>query len=208
VAVGRQLGKLSPAKAHSRSLLVRGVGKGYRAGKARKQGVSAGPRSERRWRQECARRAKIAGHLPNWHSCPGPQSTKNLGKITGLSSRIGCELGKLQGGENRRSSATALSPPTGSISRPVISSASSARKRGLEVAQQQPVRVHYDDVVVGDYLADLLVEWDIIIELKATRASRCLYGSVSELSHGDRFAGLLAAELRQAPARDQAVRPS
>jgi GxxExxY protein len=43
------------------------------------------------------------------------------------------------------------------------------RKRGLEVAQQQPVQVHYDDVVVGDYLADLLVEGHIIIELKATR---------------------------------------
>jgi GxxExxY protein len=49
------------------------------------------------------------------------------------------------------------------------------RKRGLDVAQQQPVQVHYDDVVVGDYLADLLVEEHIIIELKATREHHDVY---------------------------------
>jgi GxxExxY protein len=49
------------------------------------------------------------------------------------------------------------------------------RKRGLDVAQQQPVQVHYDDEVVGDYLADLLVEGHIIIELKATREHHDVY---------------------------------
>jgi GxxExxY protein len=49
------------------------------------------------------------------------------------------------------------------------------RKRGIDVAQQQPVQVHYDDVVVGDYLADLLVEGHIIIELKATREHYDVY---------------------------------
>ena len=44
------------------------------------------------------------------------------------------------------------------------------RKRGLSVVQQQPVRVVYDGVVVGDYVADLVVEREVIVELKAVKA--------------------------------------
>jgi len=41
------------------------------------------------------------------------------------------------------------------------------RKLGLNVEQQFPVPVYYEDVQVGDYYADLLVEDCVIVELKA-----------------------------------------
>lgn len=40
-------------------------------------------------------------------------------------------------------------------------------KRGLECRRQVPITVYYDGEVVGNYFADILVEDDIIIELKA-----------------------------------------
>lgn len=43
------------------------------------------------------------------------------------------------------------------------------RKAGLAVAQQSPIQIYYDGIVVGDYFADLLVENSVIIELKAVR---------------------------------------
>jgi len=43
------------------------------------------------------------------------------------------------------------------------------RKAGLRVRQQHPIQVLYDGVVVGDYVADLLVEDSVILELKAVR---------------------------------------
>ena len=42
------------------------------------------------------------------------------------------------------------------------------RKNGLETKQQEPIKVVYDGVIVGEYFADLLVANTIIIELKAT----------------------------------------
>ena len=44
------------------------------------------------------------------------------------------------------------------------------RKAGLNVQQQHNVKVVYDDVIVGDYVTDLLVEGQILVELKAVRA--------------------------------------
>ncbi|MEW6209948.1 MAG: GxxExxY protein [Acidobacteriota bacterium] len=41
---------------------------------------------------------------------------------------------------------------------------------GLEVKQQEPIKVFYDGKVVGDYFADLLVESRVIIELKAVQS--------------------------------------
>ncbi|MBN1867260.1 GxxExxY protein [Candidatus Sumerlaeota bacterium] len=41
------------------------------------------------------------------------------------------------------------------------------RKAGLKVEQQHPVRVVYDGVTVGEYFSDLLVEGEVIVELKA-----------------------------------------
>jgi GxxExxY protein len=43
------------------------------------------------------------------------------------------------------------------------------RKAGLIVAQQQPIKVVYDDVVVGEYIADLLIEGTVLVELKAIK---------------------------------------
>lgn len=43
------------------------------------------------------------------------------------------------------------------------------RKVGLSVAQQHSIAVHYDGVLVGDFVADLLVEGSVLVELKATR---------------------------------------
>src|SRR5688572_24591314 len=45
------------------------------------------------------------------------------------------------------------------------------RKLGLDVKQQHPLTVYDEDgTVVGEYLADLLVENCLIVELKAARA--------------------------------------
>jgi GxxExxY protein len=44
------------------------------------------------------------------------------------------------------------------------------RKAGLAVLQQQVVAVHYDGIVVGEYVTDLLVGDAIVVELKAVRA--------------------------------------
>ena len=41
------------------------------------------------------------------------------------------------------------------------------RKRGHRVIQQAPIKVRYDNVVVGEYFADLLVDGSVIVELKS-----------------------------------------
>lgn len=43
------------------------------------------------------------------------------------------------------------------------------RKVGLHVICQHPIQVTYDGVIVGDFIADMLVEGRIIIELKAVQ---------------------------------------
>jgi len=43
-------------------------------------------------------------------------------------------------------------------------------KRGLIVKQQEPIKVLYDDQVVGDYFADLWVGNRVIVELKAVQS--------------------------------------
>lgn len=49
------------------------------------------------------------------------------------------------------------------------------RKAGLSVAQQQGIEVRYDGIVVGDFVADLVVEGTVIIELKASREHSDFY---------------------------------
>lgn len=44
------------------------------------------------------------------------------------------------------------------------------RKSGMKADQQHPVKVMYDGIVVGDYVADILVNDQIIVELKAIKA--------------------------------------
>jgi GxxExxY protein len=44
------------------------------------------------------------------------------------------------------------------------------RKLGLECSQQHPVPVVYEGVTVGDYVADIVVDGNVVIELKAVKA--------------------------------------
>jgi GxxExxY protein len=44
------------------------------------------------------------------------------------------------------------------------------RKRGLPVVQQHSIQVKYEGVVVGDFVADLLVPDEILVELKTVKA--------------------------------------
>ncbi len=44
------------------------------------------------------------------------------------------------------------------------------RKAGLVVVQQHGIVVFYDDIVVGQYAVDLLVEDIVMVELKAVKA--------------------------------------
>jgi len=44
------------------------------------------------------------------------------------------------------------------------------QKSGLNLAQQHPVRVIYDGIIVGDYIADIVVEESVIVELKAVKS--------------------------------------
>ena len=41
------------------------------------------------------------------------------------------------------------------------------RKNGLSIIQQAPITVYFEEEVVGEYFADLLVENKVIVELKA-----------------------------------------
>ena len=41
------------------------------------------------------------------------------------------------------------------------------RKLGLECSNQLPINVYYENQVVGDYVADILVEELVVVELKA-----------------------------------------
>ncbi|OQY04955.1 MAG: GxxExxY protein [Bacteroidetes bacterium 4572_117] len=43
------------------------------------------------------------------------------------------------------------------------------KKLGLECRKQVPLKVYYDDINVGDYFADIIVENLVIIELKAAK---------------------------------------
>ena len=43
------------------------------------------------------------------------------------------------------------------------------RKAGLKVEQQFKIEVWYDGIVVGNFIADLLVEKEVLVELKAIK---------------------------------------
>ncbi len=43
-------------------------------------------------------------------------------------------------------------------------------RAGLQVEHQYGIQVKYDGVLVGDYIADLLVEQKVIVEIKAVKA--------------------------------------
>jgi GxxExxY protein len=43
------------------------------------------------------------------------------------------------------------------------------RRNGLTVEQQHPVNVYYDEVIVGEYFADIVVNGKVLVELKAAK---------------------------------------
>ena len=43
------------------------------------------------------------------------------------------------------------------------------KKQYLQVEQQKAIPVYYDQIVVGEYVADLLVEGSVLVELKAAK---------------------------------------
>lgn len=43
------------------------------------------------------------------------------------------------------------------------------KKAGLKVESQHPITVYYEDEVVGEFVADLVVEEEVIVELKSVR---------------------------------------
>ncbi len=43
-------------------------------------------------------------------------------------------------------------------------------QKGLEVAQQAPIKVYFEEKIVGEYFADILVNNKVIIEFKAVSA--------------------------------------
>ncbi len=43
------------------------------------------------------------------------------------------------------------------------------KKTGLKAESQHPIVVHYEDTVVGEFAADIIVEDSIILEIKAVR---------------------------------------
>jgi GxxExxY protein len=66
------------------------------------------------------------------------------------------------------------------------------RKKGVQVVQQHPLSVYDEDgMIVGEYVADLLVEGVVIVELKAVRAidnnhyaQVLAYLKASKMKHG------------------------
>ncbi len=44
------------------------------------------------------------------------------------------------------------------------------RKKGLKAESQHRIQLLYDNIVVGDYIADILVEGRVLVELKAVKA--------------------------------------
>ncbi len=46
------------------------------------------------------------------------------------------------------------------------------KKIGFHISQQYNIKVYYDGKIVGDYFADIIVDNNVIVELKATEGLR------------------------------------
>ncbi len=49
------------------------------------------------------------------------------------------------------------------------------RREGIEAQQQVPLRVHFLDELVGDFIADILAERAVVVEIKATEQNPPIY---------------------------------
>ncbi len=43
------------------------------------------------------------------------------------------------------------------------------KKMALDVKSQQKIKVYYDNIIVGDYIADIIVNDSVVIELKSVK---------------------------------------
>ncbi len=43
------------------------------------------------------------------------------------------------------------------------------RKLGLSILSEEPITVYYENEIVGEYVADIVVEGKVILELKAVK---------------------------------------
>jgi GxxExxY protein len=44
------------------------------------------------------------------------------------------------------------------------------RKANIPVVSQDPIKVRYEDEIIGEYLADIIVDGNVIVEIKATKS--------------------------------------
>lgn len=44
------------------------------------------------------------------------------------------------------------------------------RKEALHATPQSPIKVYYDEQMIGDYYADLLIDNNVIVEIKAAKS--------------------------------------
>jgi GxxExxY protein len=49
------------------------------------------------------------------------------------------------------------------------------KREGLQAIQQVPLRVHFDGVLVGEYVADIIVNGAVLVETKATEETPPIY---------------------------------
>jgi GxxExxY protein len=52
------------------------------------------------------------------------------------------------------------------------------QKAGLKVERQVPLKVWYDEIVVGDYVADLIVEGVVLVELKSISGLESIHSAI------------------------------
>ena len=52
------------------------------------------------------------------------------------------------------------------------------RKAGLKVEQQVQMKVWYDDIIVGEFVADLIVEGVVLVELKAIESLASIHSAI------------------------------
>ena len=65
------------------------------------------------------------------------------------------------------------------------------RRENIVAQQQAPIKIHFENVVVGDYVADILIDGKLILELKAV-------GSVSVIHRAQVINYLKATGVRLA----------
>ena len=67
------------------------------------------------------------------------------------------------------------------------------KKIGFHISQQYNIKVYYDGKIVGDYFADIIVDNNVIVELKATEGLREEHQTqlINYLKATDKEVGLL-----------------